>query len=72
MLHWKSKIEGGAAEARSAGRKVVQPELAKLSGLVMQLLKKHKVANKPLKKNSDETDSLFALSDDLGGSPFVA
>ncbi|MGA9392139.1 MAG: N-6 DNA methylase [Candidatus Sulfotelmatobacter sp.] len=61
MLHWKSKIEGGAAEARSAARKIVLPELAKLDELATQLLKDRKMAQKPLKKNTDEIGSLFSV-----------
>jgi hypothetical protein len=63
MLHWKSKIEGGAAEARSASRKIVQPELDKLSDLVSRLLKDRKLAQRPLKKNADEIGTLFAVSE---------
>ncbi len=41
MLKWRSKIGGKAAQAREAGRKVVQAELDRLDPLVAELLNGH-------------------------------
>jgi hypothetical protein len=38
MLKWRTRIEGNAAEARQAARKIVQPELESLNTLVTELL----------------------------------
>jgi hypothetical protein len=60
MSDWKSKIDGGAAEARRAARKVVQLELDRLNELVKELLAANKSVAKPLKKNAEEVLELFA------------
>jgi hypothetical protein len=58
MLDWKSKIEGNAAQARWAARKVIRPELESLNELVKQLLEKEKAVER-VPNNTDDTPNLF-------------
>src|SRR5579875_1918081 len=41
MLKWKSKIQGNAAQAREAARKIVRGEIERLDQLVVELLNGH-------------------------------
>ena len=43
MLKWRSKIGGKAAQARQAGRKIVQAGLDQLDPLVAELLNGHEL-----------------------------
>jgi hypothetical protein len=60
MLEWRSRIEGNAALARRAARKVIQPELDKLDTLVRELLNDHRLGPDNAAKKSAQADSLFA------------
>jgi type I restriction-modification system DNA methylase subunit len=63
MVHWKSSIEGGTAEARKAAKHVVQPELNELDELVRDLLRNHKTKSGIENKKEEETLSLFAAGE---------
>jgi hypothetical protein len=63
VLHWKSSIEGGTAEARRAAKHVIQPELRELNRLVTELLKNHKMKQPTPKKKEEEAPSLFAAAE---------
>jgi len=54
MIKWKTKIEGNAAEARYAARKIVQAELESLDTLVARLLK-----GKDLKAKTQQIDRVL-------------
>jgi hypothetical protein len=59
MLEWKSRIEGDAARARRAARKVIQPELDSLDELVRALLKKNEFREETPEKSSRLIRDLF-------------
>ncbi|HEV2349229.1 MAG TPA: N-6 DNA methylase [Terriglobia bacterium] len=58
MVKWSSKIEGKAARAREAGRKVVQAELDQLDPLVAELLNGHELVAQIKQNNANAQMSL--------------
>lgn len=59
MLKWKSKIEGNAAQAREAARKIVRPEIQELDQLVADLLNGHALLTASSRKILPTTPTLF-------------
>lgn len=59
MLEWRSSIGGNAAQARQAGRKVVQAELDQLDPLVADLLNGYEIIAK-IKQDGVKAQMLLA------------
>ncbi|HEV2418899.1 MAG TPA: N-6 DNA methylase [Terriglobia bacterium] len=59
MLKWRGKIEGNAAEARQAARKIVQAELESLDTLVAKMLDGGNLEAPPVHSYHAQPPSLF-------------
>ncbi|HEV2386797.1 MAG TPA: N-6 DNA methylase [Candidatus Acidoferrales bacterium] len=59
MLKWKSKIEGNAAQAREASRRIVRPEIRELDGLAKELLRGQVLASRSSRSVSPPARGLF-------------
>lgn len=64
MLDWKSKIEGNAAQARQAARKIIRPELEELNELASELLENHQPTPRLAPRKVSQLGGLFAAEDD--------
>jgi hypothetical protein len=59
MLNWKSEIQGNAAQAREASRRIVHSEIQQLDDLVGELLKGQALASRGSKKDFPDNPGLF-------------
>jgi SAM-dependent methyltransferase len=64
MLKWKSKIQGNAAQAREAARKIVHSEIQQLDELVSELLKGQALASRRSKRAAPDNPGLFPTPED--------
>ena len=64
VLKWRVKIEGNAAQARQAARKLLQPELGKLNELVAELLGNERDVGVSSRRRGHRPASLFGKCED--------
>jgi SAM-dependent methyltransferase len=64
MLKWKSKIQGNAAQAREAARKIVHSEIQQLDEHVSELLKGQALASRRSRRAVADNPGLFPTPED--------